>query len=143
MRLAASQPAELIDGELRERICHGTDGKRYEKLIGVQTRVVVSEVLDLEMLDRLNDAGRDKQQLLVYARKLLESVHKACRGCAEQRACFAGDYRSVGQLDADCRSTGLLRTGVAAATTGRSAEERPMEFIMSSILRTSSTEPRP
>ena len=32
---------------------------------------------------------------------------------------------------------------MAAATTGRSAEEMPSEFMMSSILRTSSGEPRP
>ena len=45
----------------------------------MQARIVVSEMLDLQVLDRLNDAGRDEQQLLVNAGKLFERVHKAGR----------------------------------------------------------------
>lgn len=79
VRLAASQLAELIYCKLSQRICDSADGKCDEQLIGVQARIVVSEMLDLQVLDRLNDAGRDEQQLLVNAGKLFERVHKAGR----------------------------------------------------------------
>ena len=75
-------------------------------------------MLDLEVLDRLDDAGSDEQQLFVNARKLFERVHEARRGSAEQGARFAGDYRSVGQLNADGRSAGLLRAGICRRDDG-------------------------
>ena len=118
MSLAAAQLAELINRKLCQRICDSANGKRNKQLVGVQARIVISEVLYFQVLDRLDDAGSNEQQLLVNAGKLFKRVHKACRGCTEQRACFAGNYRSVRQLNADSRSACFLRTRVCGGDYG-------------------------
>ena len=80
-----------------------------QQLVRVQARVVVAEVLDLQMLDGLDDARGDQRQLLVDARQRLEGVDQAGRGRAQQRGRLAGDDAPVVELERDGGAAGVLR----------------------------------
>ena len=92
----AAQAVELVDRDLGHRVRHRADRQRDQQLVGVQARVVVAEMLDLEVLDRLDDARRDQLELLVDARELFQGVEQAGGGGAEQRGGLTGDDAAVG-----------------------------------------------
>lgn len=107
VRLAALEAVDLVDRVARHRVHDRAYSQRDKHLIRVQARIVVAEVLDLEVLDRLDDARRDELKRLVYPRKLLERVQQTGRGRAEQGACLAGDDSPVVQLKRDGGRAGL------------------------------------
>ena len=72
-------------------------------------RVVVPQMLDLEVLYRLYDLRRHQQLLLRNARQIFESVQKTGRGGSEKRSSLSGYDRPVVQLESDCRASGLFR----------------------------------
>lgn len=109
VRLAALEAVDLVDRVARHRVHDRAYSQRDQHFIRVQARIVVAEVLDLEVLDRLDDARSDKLQRLVYPGELLESVQQAGRGRAEQGACLAGDDSPVVELQCDGGRAGLLR----------------------------------
>ena len=109
VRLAALEAVDLVDSVARHRVHDRAYSQRHQHLIRVQARIVVAEVLDLEVLDRLDDARSDKLQRLVYPGKLLESVQQAGRGRAEQGAGLAGDDGPVIKLQRNGGRAGLLR----------------------------------
>ena len=108
VRLAVRELCQLLHGDLGGRVACGADAQRDEHLVGVQARVVVAEVFDLQMLDRLDDVGRDERDVLRDAAKVLERVEQAGGARAEQGGGLAGDDRAVGHLDGHGRRTGLL-----------------------------------
>ena len=57
VRLAARELFQLLHGDLGGRVAHGADAQRDEHLVGVQAGIVVAEMFDLQVLDRLNDVG--------------------------------------------------------------------------------------
>ena len=79
MRLTVRELCQLLHGDLGGRVACGTDAQRDEHLIGVQARVVVAEVFDLQVLDRLDDVGRDERDVLRDAAKVLERIEQAGR----------------------------------------------------------------
>ena len=55
VRLAVRELFELLHGDLGGRVVHGADAQRDEHLVGVQARVVIAQMLHLQVLDRLDD----------------------------------------------------------------------------------------
>ena len=108
VRLTVRELCQLLHGDLGGRVACGADAQRDEHLVGVQARVVVAEVFDLQMLDRLDDVGRDERDVLRDAAKVLERIEQAGGARAEQGGGLAGDDRAVGHLDGDGGRTGLL-----------------------------------
>ena len=109
MGLAAAQLFQLVDGVARHGIRHRADRQGDQQLVRVQAGIVVAQVLHLQMLDRLDDARGDEQQFFLIAGQVLERVHQAGRGRAQQGAGLAGDDGAVGQLQRHGRAAGLLR----------------------------------
>lgn len=58
VNLAAAQFFELFQGDLCVFVGSGAHGQRDQNFIGVETRVAASEVLDFQLLDRLD---RDRE----------------------------------------------------------------------------------
>ena len=56
VNLAAAQFFELFQGDLCVFVGSGAHGQRDQNFIGVETRVAASEVLDFQLLDRLDRA---------------------------------------------------------------------------------------
>ena len=55
MYLAALKLFQLLHGNLRIIVCGCTDGKRNEDLVGMESRVTVTQMLGFSMLYRLDD----------------------------------------------------------------------------------------
>ena len=108
VRLAVRQLFELLHGGLGGRVAHGADAQRHEHLVGVQARVVVAQMLDLQVLDRLDDLGRDERDVLRDAAEVFERVEQAGGTRTEQGRGLAGNDRAVGHLDGDGGGAGLL-----------------------------------
>ena len=109
MRLTALEAVDLVDRVACHRVHDRAYRQRDKHLIRVQTRIVVAEVLDLEVLDGLDDARSDELKRLVDPSELLESVQQAGRGRTEQGAGLAGDDGPVVQLQRNGGRAGLLR----------------------------------
>ena len=84
MRFASAQAGKLLGRSFGGGGGNGTDGQRDKQLIGVQTRVVIAEVVYFQLLDRLDYRGGDEVQRIVYARQRLQCVHQHSRGRAEE-----------------------------------------------------------
>ena len=67
---------------------------------------MVAQVLHLEVLNGLDDAGGDEGQLLVDTRQRLEGVNERGGGRPEQRRGLARDDASVVQFNGDGGSAG-------------------------------------
>ena len=72
MDLAAGKLGKLRERELRDRVGRRRDGQRDQHLVGVQTRVVVAEAIDFELLDRLDDELRQNVQVVRQTGERLE-----------------------------------------------------------------------
>lgn len=62
---------------------------------------MVAEMLDLQVLDWLDDLGRDERDILRDAAEVFERVEQAGGARAEQGRGLAGDDRAVRHLDGD------------------------------------------
>ena len=133
VRLAVRELFELLHGDLCGRVVHRTDAQRDEHLVGVQARVMIAEVFDLQVLDRLDDVGRDECDVLRDAAKVLERVEQAGGARAEQGGGLAGDDRAVGHLDGDGGGTGLLGTPERRAHD-RAVGRRQAELVEQQLL---------
>ena len=108
MNLAATQLFKLFQGDLRVFVGSGAHGQRDQNFIGVETWVAASEVLDFQLLDRL-DRDRGDQVLIVRnIAKYLDSIQKQGSGSAEQVGCLSGGDGSVRKFDGSSRSTGFF-----------------------------------
>ena len=76
-----------------------TDGERDQNLIGMKARVMVTEVVDLELLYRLKDLGRDQLDLLGNAGHIFQGVKQASGRRAKQRRGLTRNKRTVWQFD--------------------------------------------
>ena len=74
----------------------------------MQPRVMVSEMIHLKVLNRLQNLRRKQSRVIVDAGQILERVKKRRGACAEKRRSFTGNDRSVIQLDGNSRSAGFL-----------------------------------
>lgn len=106
--LAAAQLVQLFDSAAGHGIGDRADGQGDKQLIGVQAGIVVAHVLHLEMLDRLDNAGGNEGQLLIYAGQIFERIEQAGRACAQQRAGLARDNSAVVKLKSYGRTAGKL-----------------------------------
>ena len=80
MNLTATQLWKLLESLATVFVVLGQYREGYEHFVGMQTRVVASEVVDLGVLDRLNHGLWDELCLVVDAGKMLGDVEK--QGCA-------------------------------------------------------------
>ena len=64
----------------------------------MQARVVVAQVVDLQILNGLDDGGGNQVDFLFDAGQRLERVEQQRRGSAQQIAGFAGDDATVGHF---------------------------------------------
>ena len=133
VRLAVRELFELLHGDLGGRVAHGADAQRHEHLVGVQARVVVAQMLDLQVLDRLDDLGRDERDVLRDAAEVFERVEQAGRARAEQGRGLAGDDRAVGHLDGDGGGAGLLGAPECRAHD-RAVGRRQAELVEQQLL---------
>ena len=133
VRLAVRELFELLHGDLGGRVVHRTDAQRDEHLVGVQARVVVAQMLHLQVLDRLDDLGRDERDVLRDAAEVFERVEQAGGARAEQGRGLAGDDRAVGHLDGDGGGAGLLGTPERRAHD-RTVGRRQAELVEQQLL---------
>ena len=105
----AVEAGKLFHGELRMRIGCGADGERNEKLIGVQARIVASEVDGLQLLDRSNGFRRDELLLVRNAGVCLQDIHNRGSGGTEEISGLSGDDGAVLHFNCGSRKTGFLR----------------------------------
>ena len=68
MRLESLEVIELLERHCRSLRAYRAYRERDEYLVDVQTRIMISEVVDLEVLDGSYDRGRDELDLIVYTR---------------------------------------------------------------------------
>ena len=109
MHLAALEFRKLRKGLAAVVILTAQNREGYEDLIGMQTRIVAVEILDLCLLDRLNHTLRDEPGLVVNAGEMLGRVYEQCSARTQQRAGLGSDDGTV--LKGDCRAgiAGFLR----------------------------------
>ena len=105
----AVEAGKLFHGELRMRIGCGADGERNEKLIGVQARIVASEVDGLQLLDRSNGFCGDELLLVRNAGVCLQDIHNRGSGGTEEISGLSGDDGAVLHFNCGSRKTGFLR----------------------------------
>ena len=74
VRLAAGELLELLHGDLGLGIGRGADREGDEHLVGVQPRIVVSEMRGLEMLNGLDDLAGDERDAAVNFAQMLQCV---------------------------------------------------------------------
>ena len=108
VNLAAAQFFELFQGDLCVFVGSGAHGQRDQNFIGVETRVAASEVLDFQLLDRLDRDRRDQVLIVRNIAKYLDSIQKQGSGSAEQVGCLSGGDGSVRKFDGSSRSTGFF-----------------------------------
>ena len=74
----------------------------------MQARIVVSKVMNLEILDRLDDDGRDQMHAILDIAERLERIEQQGSGCPEQCGGFACNAAAIGKLDGSSRLTRCL-----------------------------------
>ena len=74
MHFTAGQPRDLSEGLCCIRIVLGADCECDEDLLHMQVRVMSSQTLHLQLLDRLDDFRRDEFDVLVNPCQSFESV---------------------------------------------------------------------
>ena len=111
MGFTVFQLRKLAQGPGRVVVGGGGNGQGNEHLIGVQARVVVAQVLALQILYGLDNLGRDQVSLLRDPGQLLQRVQDHRGGRSEQVCGLAGDDLAVGQLNRQGRMTGGFRLG--------------------------------
>ena len=84
MDLAAAQFGELFHCFLGVGVGVCAYRERDESLIGVYSRIVVAEVLHLEVLYRLDNIRRHEEDVIVDLAKVFERVEDKRRGRSEQ-----------------------------------------------------------
>ena len=109
MNFVAAEAGKLLHGELRMRIGCGTDGERNEKLIGVQARIMASEVDGLQLLDRSNGFCGDELLLVRNAGVCLQDIHNRGSGGTEEIPGLSGDDGAVLHFNCGSRKTGFFR----------------------------------
>ena len=106
----AAEAGKLLHGELRMRIGCGADGERNEKLIGVQARIVASEVDGLQLLDRSNGFCGDELLLVRNAGVCLQDIHNRGSGGTEKISGLSGDDGTVLHFNCSSGKTGFFCT---------------------------------
>ena len=119
MSLAAAELIKLIHCLLCHGIGDGAYTQRNKDLVGVEAGVAVAHMLGFQVLDRLDNIGRNEKSFLFETAQLLKSVEEAGGGGAQQGACLAGDYASVGQLKSHGGIFCLFRAGHGGGWIGR------------------------
>lgn len=76
MRVAVLEIGKRVHCAGGNWIGRGADGERDEHLVGMQARVVIAHVIDLQMLNRLDDAGGDELQFVRNIGKHLQRVQQ-------------------------------------------------------------------
>ena len=134
VNLAAAQFFELFQGDLRVFVGSGAHGQCDQNFIGVETRVAASEVLDFQLLDRL-DRDRGDQVLIVRnIAKYLDSIQKQGSGSASRLVVFPVAMVPSGSSMAAAGAPVSSARFRAAGTTLRISVVSFACFIRSSIL---------
>ena len=115
--LGVTELGDRLKGAAGICITDRGNGESDEHLVGVETGVVVTEVLGLKPLDGLKYLGRDDLYPIVNARYGLEGVEESGAGCAEKRRGLACDYSAVVQLYGYGGGGGELRLGKGRSYT--------------------------
>ena len=84
----------------------------------MEPRVVVAEVVEFQLLDGLDDLGRDEVHGVRDAGELLQGVQQHGGGGAQQSGGLAGDDGAVVELDGSGHTTGQFRHGVGGGDDG-------------------------
>ncbi len=77
MGLAVAQFRELLKGLSRDGIQRGADRQSDQHFVGVQTGIVIAEVVCFEILNRLNHIGGDQQNLMIDSAEGLERIEQS------------------------------------------------------------------
>ena len=107
--LTTLEIVQLFYGAAGHGIGHRTDGQGYEQLVGVETGIMISQMLYLQMLDGLDNAGGYQRKLLVYTRQGLYGIEQAGGRSAQKGGGLAGDYAPVVELQSYGGAAGLFR----------------------------------
>ena len=83
MCFAPAQLTELLHRQCCGGVGSGTDRKRNQDLIGVQAGIVITEIIHLQPLNRLDYDGRKQMHLIIDASQLLECIEHECCGRAQ------------------------------------------------------------
>ncbi len=93
--------------------------QRHQHFVGVQTRIVAAQIVDLGVLDRLDHVLRNQFHSMVYAGQMLGGVEYKGRTRSEQHTRLRGNDGAVGQLY--CRTRHSATLGSAAGGIDRPA----------------------
>ena len=111
MSLASAQTAEICVRNLSGAVGVGRNRKRDERFVRMESGVVITQSLYLQLLNGLNDLGVDELYGLFDIAVYLDGVQESRRSRTEQGSGLAGNDASVGQLDSNRGLTfGILRT---------------------------------
>ena len=102
------QVAGVVDELFGYGVGCGAHGKRKQRFIGMQARVVRVQSVLLQLANGLDDLVGNDEQVFVNARNALQGIHEQGRCRAEQVGGFAGDHAAIGQHHGACGCPGRL-----------------------------------
>ena len=117
MYLCIFQHRDSLERHFCTRVIYRRDRQRNEDLVGVESGVMVTEIFDLKLLNRLDDLVRDNVHSVGNARHRLDRIKQSCARCAEKRACLTCNNLSVVKLDRNCGSAGFLGLAYSGANS--------------------------
>ena len=106
--LGVFKKRNCLKGALGVRVICRRDRECHKHLVGVESWIMISKILGLKLLNRLDDLRGDNVYLIGNTRRRLNSVEKCSAGRAEKRACLACYNFSVVKLDGNSGSIRLL-----------------------------------
>ena len=84
MHLAAAQSGQRLLCQLGGWVGDGAHGQRDQHLVGVQARIGVAKVLDLQMLNGREDHGGNEIHIVADVGKRFERIEQRRAACAHQ-----------------------------------------------------------
>ena len=98
MHLAALELAQLFHGKFRQGICRRADRQGNQRFIRVQAGIAVTQMIHLQMLNRVKHHRRHQVHFIRKMAQVLERIEEQRRGCPQQIGSAAGDNGAVRQL---------------------------------------------
>ena len=92
-------------------IRQSANGECHENFVHVEARVVVAELLGLEVLNRFNHHRRKQSDFVRDASQVLERIKQHSRRCTEERRSLARDDRAIVQFNSNSRTVRFFSLG--------------------------------
>ena len=87
----------MVDELFGHGVGCGAHGKRKQRFVGMQARVIRVQGVLLQLANGFDDLVGNDEKVFIDARNALQGIHKQGRCRAKQVGGFAGDHAAVGQ----------------------------------------------